>query len=221
MLESGGSASSKYDLAQRLTHRGSIKTRRVFDVMIAVDRANYAPAYPYVDRPLSVGCGATISAPHMHAQALELLAGHLQPGARGLDVGCGSGYLSACMARLVGPAGRVVGIDIIEELVRLSRANVAKRDRDLLDTGCLSFLQGDGWGGHALLGGPFNAIHVGAAADKVPQVLLGLLASSGRMVIPVGPVMGPQVLLQIDRLPDGQYLYTNLMQVSFVPLLHA
>ena len=55
-------------------------------------------AFAYVDAPSPIGFNATISAPHMHASALELLRGHLFPGARVLDVGSGTGYLTACMA---------------------------------------------------------------------------------------------------------------------------
>jgi protein-L-isoaspartate(D-aspartate) O-methyltransferase len=63
----------------------------------------------------SVGYNVTISAPHMHAHALEMLRDQLIPGARVLDVGSGSGYLTACMARLVQPGGKVIGIEHIPE----------------------------------------------------------------------------------------------------------
>ena len=86
----------------------------------------------YWDRPLSIGFGATISAPHMHATALEHLKDQLMPGARALDVGSGTGYLSACMARMVGDKGRVVGIDHIPELVLSSLKNVKNDDAGLL-----------------------------------------------------------------------------------------
>ena len=62
---------------------------------------------------VGLGWGITISAPHMHAKALEILSSHLQPGCCVLDVGSGSGYLSVAMAQLVGPSGKAVGIDHI------------------------------------------------------------------------------------------------------------
>merc|ERR1719326_1255043 len=101
--------------------------------MLATDRQNFAPTGPYADRPQQIGFNATISAPHMHALALELLADHLVPGARTLDVGCGSGYLCACMARMVGPKGLVIGVDHLVPLVSLATDNVKKADADLLD----------------------------------------------------------------------------------------
>lgn len=69
--------------------------------MLAVDRCFFAPRDPYVDSPQGIGYGVTISAPHMHAHALEVLKDHLKVGCRVLDVGSGSGYLTACMAMMV------------------------------------------------------------------------------------------------------------------------
>lgn len=76
--------------------------------MLAVDRGNYTKIYPYMDSPQVIGYGATISAPHMHAYALELLKDHLKKGEKALDVGSGSGYLTACMALMVGKKGYVL-----------------------------------------------------------------------------------------------------------------
>ena len=68
----------------------------------------------------------------MHATALEHLSGHLLPGARALDVGSGTGFLSACMARMVGIAGRVIGVDHIQQLVEKSLENVKSDESSLL-----------------------------------------------------------------------------------------
>ncbi len=71
--------------------------------MLAVDRGDFCDNChsPYADRPEGIGYAATISAPHMHAAALQHLVEHLQPGARALDVGSGSGYLTIAMAHMV------------------------------------------------------------------------------------------------------------------------
>ena len=70
--------------------------------MLAVDRKDYCHTREaYKDNPQPIGSNVTISAPHMHAHALETLAAHLQPGSRALDVGSGSGYLTTCMAIMV------------------------------------------------------------------------------------------------------------------------
>ena len=73
-----------------------------------------------------IGYAVTISAPHMHAFALSNLEQHLQPGFSALDVGSGSGYLTACMAKMVGPQGRVTGIEHIPELVDKAHVNISR-----------------------------------------------------------------------------------------------
>lgn len=187
--------------------------------MKQVDRGNYVTSSAYMDAPQSIGYGVTISAPHMvstynfdilppdldhfskimqplyvqHAYALELLKDKLVDGEKALDVGSGSGYLTVCMALMVGPNGRAVGIDHIPELVNKSIRNVQNDKPELLASGrvqligkfllninvihlqqmCknlyshLSILVGDGREGY-IPEAPYNAIHVGAAAPSLP-----------------------------------------------------
>ena len=99
----------------------------------------------------------------MHGYALEWLAPHLTPGKKVLDVGCGSGYLTACFAELVrGGGGHAYGIDHIDGLVKLSETNMQRGNPEFLERGeaCLSVRDGfEGMPEHA----PFDVIHVGAA----------------------------------------------------------
>ena len=155
--------------------------------MKAVDRGAYCARGPYEDTPQvrfrqprrcaasgpapvtgdgsaqRIGFNATISAPHMHGYALEWLAPHLTPGKKVLDVGCGSGYLTACFAELVrGGGGHAFGIDHIDGLVKLSETNMQRGNPEFLERGepCLSVRDGfEGMPEHA----PFDVIHVGAA----------------------------------------------------------
>ena len=113
-------------MVEALFTNNIIKSKEVRDTMVLVDRGNYIKHNAYMDAPQTLGYNITISAPHMHAHALELLRDHLRPGMRALDVGSGSGYLTACMALMVGERGVAVGIDHIPDLVELSRSNLQK-----------------------------------------------------------------------------------------------
>lgn len=207
---------SHAQLLKSLRDRGLITSSEVLDAMTMVDRGNYVHSEPYRDAPQVIGYSATISAPHMHARSLEILKEHLKPGCRVLDVGCGSGYLCACMAQMVGPTGQVVAIDRVPELVDLARNNVAVADGHLLTRGTSLVMQGDGWHG-SLAHAPYDAIHVGAAAAIVPPALKEQLRPGGRMVIPVGTAS--QDFMQIDKGADGIIIERRLMPVRYVPLV--
>jgi len=264
------SIESHEELALFLRSKNVIQTESVFEAFALTDRGFYAgnkkrlqqmktaagqealKTSTYWDRPLGIGYGATISAPHMHATALEHLKDHLFPGARVLDVGSGTGFLSACMARMVGNEGRVIGIDHIPELVATSLDNVKDdeaillRDSNMIRasgegsctareesesrTSCsaetrgpLTLVVGDGRLGYPSAG-PYNAIHVGAAAPEIPQELVSQLAPGGRMIIPVGPeatkssLETDQFLLCVDKKTDGAVEIKKLMGVIYVPL---
>ncbi|KAI9144342.1 L-isoaspartyl protein carboxyl methyltransferase [Paraphysoderma sedebokerense] len=213
------SGKSNVELITKLKNAGIITSGRVEAAMQAVDRKHYVPpsGKPYQDSPQSLGYSATISAPHMHAYALELLQDHLEPGMKALDVGSGSGYLTSLMAHMVGEKGKVVGIEHIDELVQMSIKNVHDDMPELLDSGRVRLVLGDGRQGYPAEA-PYNAIHVGAAAPKIPDALVNQLAIPGRMVIPVGPNFGDQTLFQVDKGKDGKIKKTPLMGVLYVPL---
>ncbi|XP_017878810.1 protein-L-isoaspartate(D-aspartate) O-methyltransferase-like isoform X1 [Ceratina calcarata] len=211
-------AKSNHDLVQHLKRSRVIKSNRVYEAMASVDRGNYTHStYAYIDSPQGIGYGATISAPHMHAYALEVLEDKLHDGARALDVGSGSGYLTACMAIMMGPNGLVVGMDHIPELKAFAIENIEKDNPELLRSGRIQLIVGDGREGYPEKA-PYDAIHVGAAAKEMPQALIDQLAPGGRMVLPVGRENSDQMLVQVDKTTDGQIKKTPLTSVVFVPL---
>ncbi|TBU46696.1 Pcmt1-prov protein [Dichomitus squalens] len=213
------------ELIDNMAKSKIINSERVTKAMTRVDRACYVrqPSAAYEDSPQPIGHGATISAPHMHAHAAENLLPFLKPGARVLDVGSGSGYLCAVLYQLLQDPGdprsaesKVFGIEHIPELVDWSLGNL-RRDGlgEAIDQGKIKVISGDGRKGLPEEG-PYDAIHVGAAAPTLPAPLVEQLARPGRMFIPVGSHM--QQVLQIDKDENGQVTETPLLDVMYVPL---
>jgi len=208
------------DLIRQLKDYNIIRSNEVENAMLVTDRGKYSahPEEAYHDSPHSIGYGQTISAPHMHAYCLETLKDRLTPGSKVLDVGSGSGYLSACFSRMVGKEGKVIGIDVVESLVEKAKQNMNKDEPSLLAEGRVVLKVGDGWKGD-ISNAPFDAIHVGAAADKVPNALVEQLKPGGKLVIPVGTVN--QSLVLVVKGPDGKVSPPqHLMDVRYVPLIH-
>jgi protein-L-isoaspartate(D-aspartate) O-methyltransferase len=122
------SAESNDGLVNNLLSNAIVKVPRVGEAMKKVDRGNFIEQDPYQDAPQQIGYKATISAPHMHAYVLEMLAEQAQkPGAHILDVGSGSGYLCAAFAELAPSDARIYGIDYLPELTKLSEKNLNKQ----------------------------------------------------------------------------------------------
>lgn len=152
----------------------------------AQPRANFLPPEqrPHAehDGPLPIGCGQTNSQPRTVAAMLRLL--DLAPGQRVLDVGAGSGWSTALLAHLVGPAGEVHGVELEPELVRFGAANLAATRQPWAR---IVPAEPGVPGAPALA--PFDRILVSAQARELPPALAEQLADGGVMVIPVDGVM--------------------------------
>jgi protein-L-isoaspartate(D-aspartate) O-methyltransferase len=162
----------------------------------------------------------------MHALACTHLISVLNPGAKVLDVGSGSGYLSAILAHLVAAdepgsqGGSVIGIEHIQALVDLATTNMRKSmdGRKMLDEGHVKFVCGDGRKGYPEEA-PYDAIHVGAAALIVHDELISQLKNGGKMFIPVGD--DEQHIWMVEKGENGDVKKEKLFGVQYVPLTDA
>ncbi|MBC8307186.1 MAG: protein-L-isoaspartate(D-aspartate) O-methyltransferase [Pelagibacterales bacterium] len=161
----------------------------------------------YIDRPLPIGEGQTISQPYIVALMTELLK--LNKSDRVLEIGTGSGYQTAVLSYLV---KEVYSIEIVKPL-----AESAKEKLKTLGYANVIVKWGDGYQGwieHA----PFDAIIVTAAPDQIPQALIEQLKPEGRLVIPVGTYF--QELKVITKGPKDKIKEENIIPVRFVPMVH-
>jgi protein-L-isoaspartate(D-aspartate) O-methyltransferase len=193
----------------QLRARG-IGDERVLDAMVRVPRHEFAPEryrnQAYEDHPLPIGQGQTISQPYIVARMLEALA--IKPTSKVLEVGTGSGYLTALLAEL---AAQVISVERYADL-----ANAARELLGRLGYSNVKVIVGDGSKGFAEAA-PYDAIIVSAAAGEVPPALLEQLAEGCRMIIPVGSADSQQ--LQLIRMENGQPQISFHELCRFVPLV--
>jgi protein-L-isoaspartate(D-aspartate) O-methyltransferase len=193
----------------QLRARG-IGDERVLDAMVRVPRHEFAPEryrnQAYEDHPLPIGQGQTISQPYIVARMLEALA--IKPTNKVLEVGTGSGYLTALLAEL---AAQVISVERYADL-----ANAARELLGRLGYSNVKVIVGDGSKGFASAA-PYDAIIVSAAAGEVPPALLEQLAEGSRMIIPVGSADSQQ--LQLIRMENGQPQISFHELCRFVPLV--
>jgi protein-L-isoaspartate(D-aspartate) O-methyltransferase len=198
-------------LIRNLKSRNEEISNRVIDAMELVPRHLFVPENErinaYADRPLPIGSGQTISAPHMVAIMCSLL--DLRPGHRVLEVGCGMGYHAAVMSQLVRPGGHVYAVERIKILGESAKKN-------LLESGYedVTVMIEDGSQGLPQQA-PFDRISVACTAPEIPDILIEQLTQGGKMVIPVGQYM--QELYLVTR--SNGITKEKKGGVIFVPLI--
>lgn len=197
-------AADRMRMVDALVERGLVHDPRVERALREVPREAFVPGGdPHLDAPQPIGAGQTISAPHMVAMMVEAL--DVRPHHRVLEVGGGSGYHAAILARL---ARHVTSVEVVPELADRARRTLAS-----LGVANVDVVMGDGSTGHAP-GAPYDRISVAAGAPAVPPPLLDQLEDDGLLVIPVGP-MRMQWLVRVDKRGRSE----PVCAVRFVPLV--
>lgn len=190
--------------------RGQLN-QEIMRVMGEVPRHEFVPRgerdASYVNAPLPIGFGQTISQPYIVALMTDLLA--VSKEAKVLEVGAGSGYQAAVLSHLV---KEVHSIEIIPQLAKACRERIAR-----LGYTNITVHEGDGYYGLESEA-PFDAIVVTAAASTIPPPLVRQLKAGGRLVIPVGSPFAVQHLMLVEKNSRGEIAMRQVLPVQFVPL---
>jgi len=205
----------KIRLINYLKEGGFIKTEKVEEAMINVDRSIFVPQKyineSYEDKPLPIGYGQTISAPSIVAYMTELL--ELREGDKVLEIGTGSGYQTAILSYIVKEKGLIISIERIKELSEIAYKNLEKLGLHKN----VKLIVGDGSIGYEN-DKPYDRILITAASPKIPNFIYDQLKNGGIAVMPVGPIEEQKlVVLKKDEL--GKITIEYNISVIFVPLI--
>ncbi|MBU7004936.1 MAG: protein-L-isoaspartate(D-aspartate) O-methyltransferase [Theionarchaea archaeon] len=202
------------DLVDSLVSSGYICTESVRRAFLAVPREEFVPNNlrdrAYVDAPLPIGHGQTISAPSMIAIMLEKL--DLKPGQKVLEIGSGSGYNAVLLYEMV--ERTVITVERLPEMVELAKSNIKATGYE----GRVEVIAGDGTIGYPAEE-PYDRILVTAGAPKIPQPLVEQLDRGGILGIPVGRWQGFQNFVAVVKDEDGSTREVSHGGCAFVPLI--
>lgn len=201
------------ELVKDLIASGYLKIPEIINAFRKIDRIGFVlekfKADAYVNAPLPIGYGQTISQPLTVAFMLELLKP--EKGDKILDVGSGSGWQTALLGEIVGDKGKVFGIEIIPELKDFGEKNIAKYG--FIEKGIVQIILASGVVGFEAEA-PFDKIIVGAMAEGIPAELREQLKIGGRLVIPyLGSVW---LIIKKSENKFEEYEYPGFV---FVPLI--
>ncbi len=196
---------------QRWTGRATYSDR-VMAAMAKVPRHEFLPSpdrsVAYVNRPLAIGHGQTISQPFIVAVMTDLL--DLQPDDRVLEIGTGCGYQAAVLAEI---AGRVYTMEIVKELAEKTQRRLRDLGYENIETRI-----GNGYEGWPEAA-PFDAVMITSAPPRIPGALVDQLKPGGRMAVPVGSRNETQMLYRCVKREDGTLDRERKLPVAFVPMV--
>ena len=205
-------ASEREAMVERQLRRRGINEESILKAFREVPREAFIgdefAHLAYGDHPLPIEAGQTISQPYI--VGLMIQAAGIEPGAKVLEVGAGSGYAAAVISRI---ASKVIGIERQHDLVEIARERLAQLGYDNVE-----IIEGDGTKGYPPEA-PFDAILAAATGSHVPKTLVAQLAIGGTIVMPVGDPGWVQKLVKVRKLDDGSLQQSDLGGVRFVPLI--
>jgi len=199
-------------LIEKLKDEGHIFSQAVEDAFKHIPREVFVPSHlkqqAYSDRPLDIGQGQTISAPHMVAIMVEAL--DLHKGQKVLEIGAGSGYHAAIVSQMVGETGKVYSIERLPALAKTAQKHL--HDAKISN---VSVVVGDGSVGLKDYA-PYDRMYVTCSAPSTPKILFDQLGNQGKLLIPVGGMMAQ--LLLFEKKGD-EICRRDLGGCAFVPLV--
>lgn len=214
------------NLVNSLVKDGYLKTPEIIEAFKKIDRKNFTPKKykndAYVNAPLPIGFGQTISQPLTVAFLIELLGP--KAGDKILDIGAGSGWVTALLASIVGKKGRVIGIERIPELKEMAERNVAKYNflaphRDeisgaRIEKGVVKIVLADGSKGYKEEAFYDKVVSGAAAYGDIPDEWKKQLKINGKIVAPI-----ENSIVVIDKIGKKEYAKKEYFGFSFVPLI--
>jgi len=207
---------NRTNLVSKLLEMGYITSDIVKDAMEKVPREEFMTPetknYAYLDRPIPLEEGQTISAPHMVAIICEKLS--LEKGMQVLEIGTGFGYNAAVVSEIIGPKGHVYTIERIEKLKNIAEQNLKRTGY----SDNVTIIYGDGTKGYEEKS-PYDRVYATASAPKIPEPLKKQLKIGGRLLTPIGLDTSVQELLCLSRAGNDDYKTYNLGGVVFDPMI--
>ena len=198
-------------MVERLRDHYQVRDERVLEAMRSVPRHAFVPealqSRAYGDHALPISSSQTISQPYIVARMTELL--EINSDSRVLEIGAGSGYQTAILAKV---AGQVYSIERIANLAREAQSRI--RQLNIYNATVKCFDGTLGWAANA----PYDAVLVAAGGPTVPEPLVAQLKVGGRLVVPVGDSRESQRLVRITKTETG-YKQEDHGACAFVPLI--